>query len=207
MGVILYFALILIVYVSFQYFQILKTPRPWMYIYPFVCLIAGLWMGQSLEPTYDVIGAVVVLYEFAILLAAAVTWALKFFAGWQWGAAPDQRMSKTGAPQPEPEPKSIPNLAPVYQQTVKRVAENLPRAFAKKILFMIDNNQRVRMSEGYWIKDGRYRGSRDKFVAMLEWGESLGAYERNPKSKRENPEWQVRNKEAVKQIANGNVEM
>jgi hypothetical protein len=173
-------------------------PRPWHNIFPFSLLMLGLYVGHNFKPaTYDVVLFCISNYSFALMHAYYIMRA---------GLIYQMYLAKVDGNEPVYKP-SIPNLntattGVLYNQTTVAPKFANERLFAFTIVRQHDHSFDVKLTEEYWVKAGRWHGSREEFVAVLDKWKKRRIIQR--KGNRKNSSYEVLLWDAVRLIADGN---
>jgi len=180
-------------------------PRPYHQFIPFGAILVGLYFGQNLKPTYDVMISVVYIETGALL-----AWSYLVIAGLMYQAYITNFNVKPVKPQEKPRDpvKQEPGFVPLVRQLKQSYTQAVPlqhldkeRNFSVTLIRMYEYDPKsVDLTEDKWVKTGKFK--RRPFTRMLENWKAHGIIERENENL--NATHIVVRWDAVRLIAQGN---
>jgi len=190
----------------------LYIPRPWHQFMPFSIMLIGLYIGQKLKATYDVILTVA-----SMEIGALIAWTFQAIAGLMYQAyLTGSGSGRKEAPAPKPEESDTlidwntgrvikrVKLEPtvINAQVTAAPRFDAERMVARTLIDQRNHNLKVDLTESFWVKRGNFKGSRDQFVEMKDkWIRHGIIYKTGD---RKNAPSDVRDWRKVRLIADGN---
>lgn len=176
-------------------------PRPWHQILPFSMIMSGLYIGHNLRPaTYDVILACISIYIAALMLGYYIMQAGIIYQ--RYLAQIDNAANvKPVAPKAD-EPKTYPNLRPVFESSVSIPRFDKERHWAVLLIRTHESfPDQVDLTELKWVIQKKMF-IRAEFANMLKNWEMHGLIGR--KNLNKNSPYIVTRWDGIRLIANGN---
>lgn len=146
-------------------------PRPWQYWYTFGFMFIGLYLGQQLPPTYDVVLAVVVCEVWALAGAVQISVDMAIYRGSRF------EVTSPKAVGPSAYTATKRNIPQMFEQVVTVPKMDMERVVAIALLLMKDQGSKIDLTENKWVASKKF--TYDKFVAfrqgwmdagIIEWG-------------------------------------